>query len=78
MAKKLSKKSKPKVGDVILIDYGMDIEGRWWWKHNHEFMMHGPFATEAEAQKDCETTVLGPKYIIKDGGMWDPAWDKKQ
>ena len=74
----MDKSSKPKIGDKILIDYLYDTKGCWWWKRRHEFTLHGPFTTEAEAQKDSETTVLGPNYVIKEGGMWDPAWDKKQ
>jgi hypothetical protein len=62
----------------ILVDFALDTEGCYWWKKQADGIMHGPFASEAEAQKDFETKTFGPNYVMKDGGQWDPAWDKKQ
>jgi hypothetical protein len=39
---------------------------------------HGPFRTEAEAEEDQRVTLFGPQSEIREGGMWDPAWDKPQ
>jgi hypothetical protein len=40
--------------------------------------LHGPFKTEAEAEKDQRLVLLGPQCKAVKGGMWDPAWDKFQ
>jgi hypothetical protein len=39
---------------------------------------HGPFATEAEAERDQQTVLLGPNCVVTESGVWDPAWDRIQ
>jgi hypothetical protein len=39
---------------------------------------HGPFRSEAEAEKNKRLVLLGPDCKVTEGGMWDPAWDKLQ
>jgi hypothetical protein len=82
-------KRKWKDGDVVFMDYGRDADGLWWWRVGDgrspygrypldPDIHHGPFLTEAEAQRDSEITILGPQCKIEDGGTWDPAWDRPQ
>jgi len=73
------KRKRRKVGEVVLIDYGRDASGQFWWiERSDPTSPHGPFPTEAEAQKDSEVTLFGGQCEIRDGGQWDPAWDRKQ
>jgi hypothetical protein len=76
----MSKKMKrPKLGEKIVIDYGQDANGRWWWRESRDLeTTHGPFATERDAEDDSRRAVFGSGCEIKDAGRWDPAWDKKQ
>jgi hypothetical protein len=67
-----------KVGDMILIDYGTDADGRWWWKCDARDVGAGPFPTKSEAQRHAEIAVLGEQCKITSGGQWDPAWDRLQ
>jgi hypothetical protein len=73
-------RNKPTIGEKILIDYARH-DGQWYWRestrNNHE-TWYGPFGTEQEAEKHSEITVLGPQCKVKNGGVWDPAWDKLQ
>jgi hypothetical protein len=70
----------PKLGEKIVIEYGRDVQGQWWWVETSrgDHTLRGPFRTEAEAQRDSEVTVVGPKCKINHGGVWDPAWDSLQ
>ena len=63
---------------VILIDRGRDRLGQSWWRNQSDLRMHGPFRTEAEAQRNSEIVTLGPECEIEHGGQWDPAWDSMQ
>jgi hypothetical protein len=38
----------------------------------------GPFKTKSELMEDQRITLLGEQGVVKEGGMWDPAWDKPQ
>jgi hypothetical protein len=40
--------------------------------------LHGPFKTDAEVQELQRLTLLGPQCEVREGGMWDPNWDKPQ
>ena len=40
--------------------------------------IHGPFDTSAEAEADERLFLLGPDCVVREGGMWDPAWDRMQ
>jgi len=80
-------KIKPrKVGEFIHTSMGRDEFGRFWWAEGRVSVtgrpkrsdMHGPFATEAEAQRDIEVTLFGDQCEITFGGMYDPAWERKQ
>jgi hypothetical protein len=66
------------VGEMVLIDYGKDVLGRYWWKLRESEEAHGPFPTKAAALLDSEITTFGPQCKITDGGQWDPVWDKPQ
>jgi hypothetical protein len=66
-----------KAGGKVLIDYGRDPNGQWWWRSG-SIGPRGPFATEAEAHRDSEVTMLGPQCKVRYGGRWDPACDKAQ
>lgn len=63
---------------MILVDYGRDAAGRWFWKCDARGAYGGPFATEAEARRDSEIVMLGPQCKITECGDWDPAWDRPQ
>jgi hypothetical protein len=39
---------------------------------------HGPFATRAEAAEAAKLATVGDDCAVRDGGMWDPAWDRPQ
>jgi hypothetical protein len=76
-------------GDVVVVDYGRDDDGRWWWRESDARtprgrqpldpdIHHGPFCTKAGAEKNSTDTLLGPQCKIEHGGMWDPAWDRPQ
>jgi hypothetical protein len=41
-------------------------------------LLHGPFDTEAEAEKAARIACVGPDCKVNEGGRWDPAWDKPQ
>jgi hypothetical protein len=78
-------KEYPKIGERIIIDYGVgrdrdghEVEGSHWWSVQGSGVIHGPFATAAEAKRDSEVSILGPQCEVKNGGQWDPAWDKPQ
>jgi hypothetical protein len=80
-------KRKWKEGDVVVISYGRDPQGGWWWLEGNvigrlhdisQYRRGGQFRTEAEARRDSEIQTLGPQCEIKEGGMWDPAWDRPQ
>lgn len=75
-----NKRRRPQVGDVIFIDYGRDPRGQYWWRCDWDDSLHsgGPFATEAEARKHAEVSILGPQCKVESGGMWDPGWSKMQ
>jgi hypothetical protein len=68
---------RDKALNILYVDFAFDTEGQYWWKQA-DGIMHGPFISEEAAKKDFETTTFGSQCIIKDGGQWDPAWDKKQ
>jgi len=61
---------KTKKGRLIFMDVGCDNMGRWWWKTERapHKGIHGPFASEKEAQRNGETTMFG-NAEIKDGGQ---------
>lgn len=40
--------------------------------------IHGPFATEAEADEHSRLVLLGPDCVVTEGGMWDFAWARLQ
>jgi hypothetical protein len=40
--------------------------------------LHGPFETRAEAEKDAKIAIVGENCEIVQGGMWDPAWNRRQ
>jgi hypothetical protein len=40
--------------------------------------LHGPFDTHAEVKEHQRITLLGPEAELREGGEWDPAWDKPQ
>jgi hypothetical protein len=68
-----------KIGEKILIDTGQGRDGKWYWRlRENPTDIHGPFASEREADRDAEVVVLGPNCKITRGGRWDPAWDRKQ
>jgi hypothetical protein len=66
----------PKLGEAVFIDYGTDQIGRWWWRSLGEH--GGPSRTQAEARKNSTDAILGPQCEIKEGGAWDPAWERTQ
>jgi hypothetical protein len=68
---------KAKSLQILNVDFCLDTEGCYWWKQA-DGIMHGPFTSEDEAQKDFETKMFGPNYIVEYRGEWDPSWDKKQ
>lgn len=76
-AGKLTKTAKPKVGDIVYVDYGITDRG-WVWKCDARDAYGGPFATEAECRKHSTDTLLGPDCKITEGGQWDPAWERLQ
>jgi hypothetical protein len=41
-------------------------------------ILHGPFSTEAEVKEHQRVTLLGEQCEVRDGGAWDPKWDKPQ
>jgi hypothetical protein len=47
-------------------------------RHPFGITLHGPFKTEAEVAEHQRVTLLGPQCEVKEGGMWDPNWDKPQ
>lgn len=76
-----------KVGDIIHVSYGRNSLG--YWRAETEQPIHGvmdlmqfrhggPFRTQREAEKNAVDTILGPKFKLKEGGTWDPAWDRMQ
>jgi hypothetical protein len=76
---------KWKVGTRVDSLIGRDHNGQYWWlagwdgaQPDPKDMPHGPFATQAEAEHDFHTTIFGPQCEIKQGGMWNPNWDKPQ
>jgi hypothetical protein len=73
-------KPYPKNGEKIAIHYGTDRDlGRWWWVDaRYPDEMYGPYANKAEAEADSYKMVFGEQCEIKDGGVWDPAWDRLQ
>lgn len=71
---------KRKVGEVINMHIGKDNLGQFWWaigEPNNPEQIGGPFATEEQAEANFQAKVL-PGATIKDGGSWDPNWNKKQ
>jgi hypothetical protein len=40
--------------------------------------LHGPFDTQAEADADAKIAIVGEDCVVKQGGTWDPAWNKPQ
>ena len=38
--------------------------------------LHGPFDTEAEANKAARIALVGPDCKVIEGGTRDPAWEK--
>jgi hypothetical protein len=42
---------------AIVIDYGRDKNGHWWWRANG--YLHGPFPTEAAANENSELMLGG-------------------
>jgi hypothetical protein len=84
---KRGKLRKWKDGEVVIISYGRDPQGGWWWveanirgrSHDISRYHHGGlFPTRAEAQRDSEIQTLGAQCKITEAGMWDPAWDRPQ
>jgi hypothetical protein len=78
-------KRKWKAGDRIETFIGRGRDGRFYSMVRgpgpDDVVVHGPFATEGEADQDEQQTVramVGPQSEIKNGGMWDPTWDKPQ
>ena len=69
---------KMPVGTQTVTDYGADNLGRHFWRERGKLEWQGPFATNAEARRNAEIEVFGSQCAIKEGGMRDPAWDKKQ
>src|SRR5262249_45965111 len=79
-----------RVGEVVHISYGCDARGGGGGIEHPAGVdpnasaqagptpAHGPFPTEAEAQRASEVATFGPDCEFKDGGRWDPAWEKKQ
>jgi len=71
--------------DTIYIHFGEDDHGFCWVAAACsdpadlplDAELHGPFATETEAHADAERTLFG-NAAIRDGGMWDPNWEKLQ
>jgi hypothetical protein len=73
--------NKPALGEKVFVDYGQDRRTKqWFWKRREEdeSSRHGPFATRKDAERDSAAAIFGPQCEIKEGGKWDPAWDKKQ
>lgn len=72
-------KQYPKLGEKIVVSYGRDNFGRFWWldeRYTHD--AHGPFANEAEADADFRKTTFGEQCEVEFAGQWDPAWDRPQ
>jgi hypothetical protein len=40
--------------------------------------LHGPFKTDAAVEEDKRRVLFGPGCEVKEGGAWDPAWDRPQ
>lgn len=71
-------------GMVINTTTFRDQDGNFCWIEEPEdgitadTEIHGPFATEAEAEADSRLVILGPECVVTEGGVWDPAWDRLQ
>jgi hypothetical protein len=52
------------------------------WKPEHgipaDAVMHGPFKTDAECNENQRIVMFGPQCEMRNGGNWDPAWNKPQ
>jgi hypothetical protein len=77
---------KATIRDVHLM---CDPEGDWWWFESAHgvdsmaalrsgAMLHGPFESERQADRDSQVTLFGSDVEVTDRGMWDPKWDEKQ
>jgi hypothetical protein len=77
-----------KAGDVIHVIAGKGRNGYYWFEAPEDYRegdvlpfgtpIHGPFATEAESKESQCRVLFGPQCEVKDGGMWNPAWDRQQ
>jgi hypothetical protein len=59
--------------DKVIVDYGTDELGRYYWRKRGERTQHGPFATEKEATRDSEVVIFGQQCEIKECGSIDGA-----
>jgi hypothetical protein len=81
-------KRKWKEGEKVFLSYAHGQSGWWWVQANirelrlqHDISQYphgGPFHTLAEAERDSQVATFGPQCKFKDGGQWDPAWDRPQ
>jgi hypothetical protein len=84
------KKKEIKVGDVICTQtIRVHHTGEFYWfecprdfdQRNGippDAVLHGPFKTDAEVVESQRLVLLGPQAELKQGGNWDPAWDRLQ
>jgi hypothetical protein len=78
-----TKKKQRRVGNVTLCHLAFDADGYWWASgapgvDPATLPLHGPFRSEAEAEENFRVTTFGTRHVVKEGGAWDPAWDKPQ
>jgi hypothetical protein len=73
-----TKREKAKVGDVIHMSIGCNERG-WWWatrsdpSKRPDSPLHGPFATQEEAEADFHRVALNGAKIVETGQKWDPG-----
>ena len=78
-----------KVGDTFWVRHLRSVTGEHFWLQTPDINMsdeetlktcdlHGPFASDKEAQRDAELHILGAGCKVTHGGMWDPNWSKAQ
>jgi hypothetical protein len=78
MNRRQRRANKAKILGRVFIDYGLDNVGRVYWRKRGRPTMHGPFASQAEAERDAIDKTFGPQCEIKQGGTWGPTWEKMQ
>jgi hypothetical protein len=75
------RRPKLNLGQRMTMQCGQTEDGQWYWLAyvEGESGTHGsgPFASEAEARKHFEETMLAG-IAIKQGGAWNAAYDRPQ